>query len=189
MRIWIEDQSALAVHAPSPPKQAVRVAAGVPGKPPAIDLIQVQSSDTSNLNQSDGHVIVWEAPATLARGTALELSDDGTALVAQAAGIYETRVQVAQGNLYSQYFAGASGEGRTNAGVYLHVNEERAAPWGLAGYIRNASAHAESSVSARRFVDLQKGDRLSVECQQEANAGPVYLIPDGTLFEMQRLGD
>jgi hypothetical protein len=36
---------------------------------------------------------------------------------------------------------------------------------------------------------MEAGDRLSVECQQESNPGPVYLIPAGTLFEARRLGD
>jgi hypothetical protein len=190
MRFWIEDHSALAVSAP-PPKQAVRVAAGVPGKPPPLDLIQVQSTDEADINDPDGHVIVWDAPATLQRGSALALSGDGTALVAQEAGVYEARAHVAQGNSKSEHVSIQSyTRPRTNAAVRLRVNGQRKAPWGMTGYIRNNSGHLESSVSARCFVELQEGDRLSVECQRESNQDtPVYLIPAGTLFEARRLGD
>jgi hypothetical protein len=149
----------------------------------------VQSTDEADINDPDGHVIVWDAPASLKRGSALALSGDGTALVAQTAGVYEARVHVAQGNLYSGYFAGSSAEERTNAAVRLRVNGQRKAPWGMTGYIRRGNGHHESSVSARRFAELQAGDRLSVECQREAYHGEVYLIPAGTLFEARRLGD
>ena len=163
---------------------------GPEGEPPPLDLIQVQSSDDANINDPDGHVIVWDAPASLKRGSALALSDDGTALVAQAAGIYEARVHVAQANSNSEYISiESSTNGRTNAVVRLRVNGQRAAPWGMSGYIRDSSKHFESSVSARRFVELAEGDRLSVECRWEASDLSVYLIPAGTLFEARRLGD
>jgi len=162
---------------------------GPEGEPPPLNLIQVKSSDTSDINDPDGHVITWDAPATLQRGSALALSDDGTALVAQAAGVYEARAHIAQANDYSEYVSGGAGNTRTNAAVRLRVNGERAAPWGMGGYIRTNQKHVESSVSARRFVEMEAGDRLSVECQQEADDGPVYLIPEGTLFEARRLGD
>jgi hypothetical protein len=154
-------------------------------------LIQVQSTDDANINDPNGHVIVWDAPATLQRGSALALSDDGTALVALAAGVYEARAHVAQGNSSSEHISIESDvTGRTNAAVRLRVNGQRAAPWGMTGYLRGRGGHHDSSVSARRFVELAEGDRLSVECQQESSKDkPVYLIPAGTLFEARRLGD
>lgn len=64
------------------------------------------------------------------------------------------------------------------------------APWGMSGYIRKSrNGHHESSVSVRRYVELQEGDLLSVECRLEAGPGSVYLIPEGTLFEAARLGN
>jgi hypothetical protein len=164
---------------------------GPQGEAPPLDLIQVQSTDEADINDPDGHVIVWDAPASLKRGSALALSDDGTALVAQAAGVYEARGHVAQANFASEHVSiEAYTYPRTNAAVRLRVNGQRVAPWGMSGYIRNNSDHFESSVSARRLVELAEGDRLSVECQRETDQdSPVFLIPAGTLFEARRLGD